>query len=258
MKAVFFDIDGTLLSFKTHTMPPSTLTALERARANGVKLFLATGRHRIEIEASGILSSFTFDGVVSLNGQYCYDDSGVLFKRTIPAQDIAGLVELLERDPLPCAFTEEGELYMNCITPRVLQMLELVHLPQLPVVDISRALSRDIYQLTAYVDEEEEKRILAVLPHCTPQRWCPLSLDISPADGGKEVGIAQMLRHYGIAREEAMALGDGQNDLGMLRYVGIGVAMGNAAESVQQAAGYVTGTVDEDGVYQALAHFGMI
>ena len=55
-----------------------------------------------------------------------------------------------------------------------------------------------------------------------------------------------------------MAFGDGGNDSGMLRHAGIGVAMGNANEEVKAAADYVTTSVDEDGIYKALKHFGVI
>ena len=67
-----------------------------------------------------------------------------------------------------------------------------------------------------------------------------------------------MLAHFGIAPAEAMAFGDGENDLSMLRRAGIGVAMGTASAAVKSGADYVTGTVDEDGILSALEHFGLL
>ena len=66
-KAIFFDIDGTLLSFQTHTMSPATLSALHKLRENGILLFLSTGRHRSMIQP--VLDLFPFDGCITLNGQ---------------------------------------------------------------------------------------------------------------------------------------------------------------------------------------------
>ena len=80
IKAVFFDIDGTLVSFKTHRVPPSTVQALERLRARGIKLFIATGRHHADLNNLGGLA---FDGYITLNGQYCYDDRGVIYQNCI-------------------------------------------------------------------------------------------------------------------------------------------------------------------------------
>ena len=67
-----------------------------------------------------------------------------------------------------------------------------------------------------------------------------------------------MLAHYGLDRNQAMAFGDGGNDIPMLRHVATGVAMGSASEQVRQAADYVTGDVDLNGIYDALKHFNII
>ena len=73
-------------------------------------------------------------------------------------------------------------------------------------------------------------------------------------------GKVKLLRYNDVINynREIMAIGDGDNDRDMLRFAGIGVAMGNAAEDVKAAADYVTDSVDEDGIVQALAHFGLL
>ena len=72
-----------------------------------------------------------------------------------------------------------------------------------------------------------------------------------------QLGMAAMER-YGLSREEIMAFGDGENDLSMIKLAGTGVAMGNGEACVKAAANYVTGSVFEDGVSQALRHFGLL
>ena len=72
------------------------------------------------------------------------------------------------------------------------------------------------------------------------------------------VGIDKIIEHYGISLHETMAFGDGGNDMAMLRHAGIGVAMGNAGDEVKEAADYVTDSVDDDGVMNALRHFDVI
>ena len=86
IKAVFFDIDGTLVSFKTHVVPKSTLHAIELLKKKGIKIFIATGRHRRSINNLGDLE---FDGYVTLNGGYVFagkDD--VIYKHsgTLPGK----------------------------------------------------------------------------------------------------------------------------------------------------------------------------
>ena len=78
------------------------------------------------------------------------------------------------------------------------------------------------------------------------------------ADGGKNRGMERMLHHYGLTRSQSIAFGDGGNDIDMLRYAGLGVAMGNATDETKQAADYVTGSVDDGGIAQALRHFGVL
>ena len=83
-------------------------------------------------------------------------------------------------------------------------------------------------------------------------------MDIIPADGGKGNAIERILERYGLSREDAIAFGDGDNDIDMLRYAHIGVAMGNAGEHVKTHADYVTACVDDDGIYKALKVYGLL
>ena len=76
--------------------------------------------------------------------------------------------------------------------------------------------------------------------------------------GGKEVGIAAAAAHYGIRREEIMVFGDGDNDQRMLRWAGVGVAMGNGSEKAKAAADYISIPTGQGGIYHALKHFGVL
>ena len=106
--------------------------------------------------------------------------------------------------------------------------------------------------------KENEHLLLDRAPHLKTTRWHPTFLDVIPATGGKDKGMDAMLAHFGLTPEEAMAFGDGENDLTMLRHAGIGVAMGSASDFVKSQADYTTGTVDEDGVIAALRHFELL
>lgn len=83
IQAIFFDVDGTLVSFRTHTIPASTLEALHALRAKGIKLFLATGRHQAMLRS--VQELFPFDGCVTLSGQYCFVGDRVLRSSPMPA-----------------------------------------------------------------------------------------------------------------------------------------------------------------------------
>ncbi|MBR1777214.1 MAG: Cof-type HAD-IIB family hydrolase [Alphaproteobacteria bacterium] len=257
IKAAFFDIDGTLISFKTHEMPKSTQEALERLHQKGVKVFIATGRAPKDV---GFLKKyFDFDGVISFNGQYCFDKTDVLHNAPLPHETILSVLPYLKEKQIASTFETIDENIFNLVNDRVHELIRLVGFnePEKQVADVSR-LERDIYQMTTFVIPEEEADLVAHLPGCRTVRWYPTFVNVIGENGGKHVGIAKVCEKYGIGRDEIMAFGDGGNDVDMLEHAGIGVAMGNGGADAKAAANYITTAVDDDGVYNALKHFEII
>ena len=103
-----------------------------------------------------------------------------------------------------------------------------------------------------------ERADLPPMPGIKFTSWNMGGADGIPASGGKATGIAKVLEHYGIDKSETMAFGDGQNDVDMFSAVGTAVAMGNACRAAKEAADYITDNVDEDGIWNALKHFGVL
>ncbi len=255
-KAVFFDIDGTLLSHKTNSIPASALEAIRQLRKQGIPVFLATGRHRSHLESLPPLRELEYDGAVSLNGGYCYDARGRIFHNPICREDIAALLSWLDANPTPCGFTEEDRTYVNFYNDRVHQVHDAIHTPLLPLGDLRRGLDFPVYQILLYLYAEDP--VPPCMPHTRTTRWFTGGVDIIPAEGGKALGIQAVLDHYGIDKAETMAFGDGDNDLDMFGAVGFSVAMGNAVPQLIAAADHVTADVDDDGIAKALRHFGLI
>ena len=256
IKAVFFDIDGTLVSFKTHRVPDSAKRAIAALRAKGVRVFIASGRQLLAINN---LEDLQFDGYVTLNGGYCIVGEQVIYKHSMPSEDMVSLVQYMEeREDFPCIFVHENAFCINYTDERTDEVFRLLNFPQPPTLPLREAATGDIFQLVAFFTKEQEKAIMAVMPHCEATRWNPLFSDVIPKGSSKQVGVDKMLDYFGISLDESMAFWDGGNDVLMLKHVGIGVAMGNAEDEVKRAADYVTDSVDEDGVEKALRHFGVI
>jgi hydroxymethylpyrimidine pyrophosphatase-like HAD family hydrolase len=135
IKAVFFDIDGTLVSFQTHTIPQSTLVTLHALKEKGVLLFIATGRGK---DGLSCLNDFPFDGYITLNGQYCYDRNGtVLYENTIGKEDLDVLLKELKKKNFPCGFTmKDGKIY-NYRDERVEELHRMTKNDGQPAGDIS-------------------------------------------------------------------------------------------------------------------------
>lgn len=256
IKAIFFDADGTLVSFRTHTISQSTLADLHALRAKGVKLFLSTGRHQCMI--SPVQALFSFDGYVTLSGQYCFCGDQVIHRNPMDHAAVEELVSAAGTSAFSCIFLEGKEIYINCANEYTRRFMNDLSIDMPPVQDPRRALEGDLYQAVTFLDKEHEHLLFSRAPHLKTTRWHPHFLDVIPATGGKDKGMQAMLAHFGLTREESMAFGDGENDLSMLVYAGIGVAMGSASDYVKQRADFTTASVDEDGISLALRHFGLL
>ena len=119
-------------------------------------------------------------------------------------------------------------------------------------------LQQRIFQLTPFFDEDYEKEMMARLTDCTVGRWHPAFTDITAKGADKGEGLLAMSQHLGLNPQHTIAFGDGGNDSSMIRTAGIGVAMGNALDSLKREADYVTSSVDEDGILKALQHYHLI
>lgn len=257
IKAVFFDIDGTLVSFNTHRISPTTHQAIKALKDKGIKVFIASGRSAFELD---ILDNIQFDGYIILNGSHCYTAEGIdIYKHPIPKDDISRLVKWLENNTTPFLFVHDKGQFINRVNNEVKKLSQLVEVAIPEVTPAEHALDKDILQMAGYFNADEEEDLFTnILTHCEQARWCPYFTDIIANGNSKSDGIQHILDYYNISISETMAFGDGGNDISMLKYVALGVAMGNADDEVKAAANYVTDTVDNEGVYQALKHFGIL
>lgn len=261
IKALFFDIDGTLVSFNTHKIPTSTIEALQKAQANGIRIFISTGRSRVIINnLSELQERNLIDGYVTMNGAYCFMGDEVIYRSSIPHEDVKRLTAFCEAEGYPCIVVGENDICV-CQCNDVVKYIfnDCLKVDVLAEKTVQEAIEgKEVFQLTPFVTVEEESAILPHLNHCETGRWHPAFADITAIGNTKEKGISELIKHIGLKPEEIMAFGDGGNDVSMLRYAGIGVAMGNANDDVKSHADYVTTDVDHDGVANALKHFGVI
>ena len=257
IKAAFFDIDGTLLSHVTNSVPASAKQALAELRRRGILVFFATGRDISVLRQMKPLQDVVFDGAITLNGQYCFDQKGVIYANPIHKDDIAALLAHLEQHPIPCGFIEADRMYMNYHSERVERVHAAIHSAPPPLGDLNRGDEHDVFQVLLYLTDEELAQ-LPPLPHVKTTKWHDGGIDMIPADGGKAIGIEKVLEHYGISKSETIAFGDGENDIDMFHAVEIAVAMGNACDEVKQEADYVTTAVDDDGIWNALKHLHIL
>ena len=262
IRAAFFDIDGTLTSFVTHIVPDSTVEALHRLQERGIKVFICTGRAPSHMAVVLDTIPVRFDGIVGLNGQYCFDDSGYVESSSLDPDDVRTIGAWLDAHPDVVAnFCERDYVYFNQVTDAMRATWESLGktAPEVFIDDPhGRIGDHETFQVSPYISVEQERQIESLCRNVKGVRWHPDFTDLIPADGGKPEGMKRFMRRYGWTREQTIAFGDGGNDATMLAFAGIGVAMGNATEPAKTAADYVTDDVDHDGIRNALMHFGVI
>ena len=112
--------------------------------------------------------------------------------------------------------------------------------------------------MTPIIPAEVEAEIMPQLPACESSRWYPTFADVTARGADKGEGLKTVARHFGFPIGSTMAFGDGGNDVRMLQVAGIGVAMGNANDSIKAVADYVTASVDDDGVKKALEYWHVL
>lgn len=260
IKSVFFDIDGTLVSLKTKQCAQSAKEAIQALRAGGVRVYVATGRSKIEMDSENMLADVAFDGYLCNNGQVIYDGAWRCLHATVMNRnDVAAIVDYAERAGLPLWMVGDAGSFISRYDSRVFQVMEAIHTAPPPLGDLREMLDKPIYKAVFFMTAQEAREgPLAVAPHCKRTEWYPLGQDLIPDNGGKLPAMREVMRRLGISQVETMAFGDSENDIEMLSYAGIGVAMGNATEETKAVADYVTTDCDEDGIWNALKHFQLI
>ncbi|MFC5872710.1 hypothetical protein SAMN05443633_10913 [Chryseobacterium arachidis] len=257
IKAVFFDIDGTLISFKTGTIPDSTQHSIKRLREKGIKVIVATGR---SINSLTHISHIDFDGFITFNGGYCATTEGeILSKTTIDSKDIQALIHYAEEFPLSYSLMYDHKVEINDATPEVVGMYAHVNLPVPPIHQKDNIDMENVLQANIFLRPEAEKEFMEnVMPNSISSRWTPLFADVNPGGISKRAGIEIFCDYFNIDFEETMSFGDGGNDITMLQFTKIGIAMGNANEQLKEVADYITDDVDSNGIENALLYFGLL
>lgn len=258
MKALFFDVDGTLVDIKTHKVPESTTIAIREAKKNGNKIFIATGRSHTFLDLAGLPKDL-IDGYVTLNGAVCLAGGVPISLTKIPPYSVKALSNVCVERNFTCLFvTMDGMIVANPDEKFKTEFQDYFNLGPVPATDFESMSHKDIYQMTVFFTEEVERDLKIRFPELEFNRWFPTFADITCKGVKKSTGIETMAGYFKINMRDTIAFGDGGNDIPMLRRAAIGVAMGNAADDVKAAADIVTDSVDNNGIYNILRRLKII
>lgn len=274
-KIIFLDIDGTLVDYENH-LPDSAVAAVRKARENGHKVYMCTGRSTAEIYPP--LWDIGFDGVIGGNGSYIEDAGTVVFHEVIPEEEAHRLVDWLHDRGLEFYLESNSGLFASenfeqaaldatrkYVAGKGGNVEGLTVRQVFPDMIFDGDLYRDdlnkvSFLLTSYQDHLDSKE---AFPDLKAGTWGgrggdALFGDLGVKDIDKAVSVKRLLDHVGADVSDSIAFGDATVDIPMLDACGYGVAMGNGSDDIRAVADYVTADVGDDGLYKAFKHLGLL
>lgn len=264
-KLIAIDMDGTLLK-DDKTISQETFKAIELAADKGIKVVLATGRplEGIKPYLKELNLMKDKDYALVFNGALVQNTSTgeTIVKNTLKGSDYKYLYEISKKLKVNIhAFSKEG-----CITPKLSKYTEVegdINKIPITIKAVKDVHDNDYIMKVMMIDEPEilDKAINALPKELyekyTVVKSTPYFLEFLNKNSNKGEGVKVLANTLNIKQEEVMCIGDAGNDLHMLEYAGLGVAMGNAYEEAKEVADFVTKTNEEDGVAYAITKFAL-
>jgi Cof subfamily protein (haloacid dehalogenase superfamily) len=247
------DLDGTLLTPRPHKIiTPRARNALRQAAGAGVTIVIATGQNLAVLQHECRDLPLNGPQIIE-NGAIIADMHGVIYHETLlPKEYILPTLLMLREAGFYRAYHTLHRVYTDADAPRVREWYRPPVPPAIEVEDIT-SLSMPCIKVVGIGPEElirakrdEFERLYAGQLYVTQSSFD--LIEFLHPDVSKGNALIKLAADLGIKAEEVVAFGDNHNDIGMLRFAGLGVAMGNAHDEVKAEADYVTGSNAEDGV----------
>ena len=265
IKLIAIDLDGTLLN-EEKQISEENKKALAKAKAKGVKVVLCTGRPLAAmahyLQELGLVDegdySITFNG-----GLVQKNDTGeIMEKKVMTVTDVHRLHDLAQQLSLPLDILSDNVVLQLPTAPEKQSLYNVLNkLLQFQPAELSEITDELVLNkaVIAYPQEELDPKIKEIPTEFHENyeiiKTRSMLLEFMPKGVTKAYGISLLAKDLGLKQEEIMAIGDEENDLPMIEYAGLGVAMENAVPFVKEAANYVTSSNVEHGVAKVIEKF---
>ena len=254
MKMFCFDNDSTLLDHGVHRFHESTLSSLKKLKEKGYVLAMNTSRSYEELFNIPQSVLDLMDALILLNGAYIVK-KGEVQVSYIEDETVRKLIAFMDAHEIPYRYcTDDGKGYLSVDDKEKAALFDILYgiIPEVKKYEGERVI-----QILYYAQGDLREEVISLAKGCECDRLA-IAGEISPPHKNKGEAMLEVAASFGISPEEICAFGDGGNDIEMLKLAGLGIAMGNGAKECRYAADYVTDKVSEDGVCNALIHFGFI
>ena len=226
-KYIFFDLDGTLIDHSENGVSDKTMEALKLLKANGHDLFIATGR-----------PPSLFYGI----DKDCVNQ----------------IVDFAYKNKIDIGFESFDDYVVNSrFGENVDKFSDTYHL-HYPEIRHNYHLENNIYQMVLFYTGNDYKKFEKLFPGLRFNYSNAYGLDINQKGGLKELGVNAIKEHLNIDIKDIICVGDGFNDVSMIQYSGLGIAMGNAKDGVKIHADMIADDISNDGLYKVLKELKLI
>lgn len=264
-KYIFIDVDGTLIDRKGK-VPESAAAAIKKARAEGHRVFIATGRSRCEIFDSYLAPGF--DGIVGAAGGYVEVEGRVIESTSMTKEESDRIIGILEENNIKFSAETDRAVYNSSETQEFLKDVFISlgrdiktdqfynMMTRIENFDNIEGINKMLYYDTDITVDEMRKRLgdrYTIIPY-TIKEFGNNGGEINIKDVTKARGIEKILEYFGGSAEDTAAIGDSDNDIEMLKIANTAVAMGNSSKNLIKHADFVTDDVNEDGLAKAIYH----
>ncbi|NJD04051.1 MAG: HAD family phosphatase, partial [Ruminiclostridium sp.] len=254
------DIDGTLLD-SSGRLTEANKEAIRMAVWEGLIFTLSTGRPVQGVQS--LINALQLDTpVITYNGAMVVMGKSreILYEQKLSAKDAKNVIELGNQWGCMVAVWVENKLYVNELSEEAIRYSTIAGIAPEKIVDmetlvrdgVTKVLWNDDPAVVGKYQEEIGSYLSGNVNYHTSR---PMFLEFVDKKASKALAMEKIGEHFGIRREEMIAVGDGFNDLSMIEYAGLGVAMANAKEAIRQKADYVTLSNDDDGVAHVIRKF---
>ncbi|MDE7365632.1 MAG: Cof-type HAD-IIB family hydrolase [Ruminococcus sp.] len=262
MKSViFFDIDGTIVSEDgLFTIPESTKKAVALTRKKGNITFINTGRTEFNVNKK--VRQLGFDGIICGCGTYIEYNGEILLYNKLKQDFCREIAELLRKCKVTPVYEHKDGYFFDDKAPKTADLDDFLETFVDEGIDISRRVEDSNFCFDKFVIWENEYSDMELFHRETGRYFDIIDrghgfFENVPIGFSKATAIQLILDKLNIPLDRAYAIGDSRNDLPMLKAVPNSIAMGGA-EVIYPYVSYITTSLDDNGIYNALAHFNLI
>lgn len=252
-KIAFIDIDWTILNHKDHTFDYPSIENIKKAQEKGLLIYFCTARTYISVENTGLLNLVKPDGIICTNGGLVFINDKLVKANVISEEIVRNVLKVANRHHVVLEFATFKEKYFTNNINQYVNNYYYIYYEKMP--EVRKNATKDITEMLAFVPEKYDEKLIKELPQeIRYYRYDTYGVNLGYYQNYKGDSIRYVLETLNIKKEQALAIGDSQDDVSMFNEVGTSIAMGNAKDEIKEKATIVTDSIDDHGVATIIAN----